>query len=379
MSSLSNNELDKISEAAMQYHYEDIPTTAQETQHQRVLDVPPPAYDDTVNLPRPIQLSQISTSTRLTKPIAIPATTSELGSPFLRCYAPILAHYDLPRDIFLRHLDNLNRVAVANPPLQILNVSSQLVGFVPLATAQIVSAAVSTAAQVGTYGVSKGRTEMYLRELNKDVFGPRGLKVEIATLKAVAELANMPILTPDGKLDKKIPMLGELEAHELQTTSSQQRRLDVLRPWIEDLEVDGQTQLENVHVPDSRLSKVTATISERNRLKGEQKMIKERVKSQQENEKELAKVQKDFDKEMKKLEREEEKVVRKEEGKKQAKELEKISRERSKVVREYEKEQVKVGADKVKDDDEEKELRKIKWLLIRSLDDNSGSGPNPDM
>ena len=33
----------------------------------------------------------------------------------------------------------------------------------------------------------------------------------------------------------------------------------------------------------------------------------------------------------------------------------------------------------MKDDKEEKGLRKTKWLIIRNVEDSSGMGPNPDV
>jgi hypothetical protein len=78
---------------------------------------------------------------------------------------------------------------------------------------------------------------------------------------------------------------------------------------------------------------------------------------------------------MRKLDKEEQKVRRKEDGHKLEKELAKIEKHRGKPGEGYAKDSGKA----LKEDKEEKAMRKILWLVIRDLKDNSGAGPNPDM
>jgi len=79
-------------------------------------------------------------------------------------------------------MDDLNRVAVASASLQVLDLAGTVVGFVPLQATQMVDAALNASAKLGTVAVSKGRTELFLRDPNRTNFAPRGLKVEIGKL-----------------------------------------------------------------------------------------------------------------------------------------------------------------------------------------------------
>ena len=322
------------------------------------------------SVPRAPTPNSYMRSSQLTKPVAIPATNARLGSPFLRSYPPSLANYALPPEVFLRFLDNLNRVAVASPPLQVLGLAGTVTSFVPLATAQIVGNAVSFAAQAGTVAVSKGRTELYLREANKDIFGPRGLKAEIAKIDAIAKIAGIPILDAAGKIDKKSKLLDDIDVQNTRNVSGQERRLMALSHWTAPLEVTPLPEIEQQKNPLSRLNQAA---SERQRRKGEEKLIEDREKAHKKMTKDGSKAEREYEKEMRKLEKEEEKVRRKEDGRKLDKELEKIEKERRKAEREYEKETGKL----MKEDKEEKALRKILWLVIRNLEDDSGAGPDP--
>ena len=312
-------------------------------------------------------------SLSLTKPVAIPATNAKLGSPFLRAYAPFLLNLDLPPEAFLRFLDDLNRVAVASPPLQVLGLAGMATSFVPLATAQIVGNAVSFAAQAGTVAVSKGRTEVFLRAANQDIFGPRGLKVEIAKLDAIAKIAGIPILDSSGKkIEKSSRLLSDLEGPEVSTLSGQERRLHALGAWIEALEV---TPLPSIEQQSNPLSRLNQAASERQRTKGEEKLIKDREKGLKKIRKDGGKAEREYEKELRKLEKEEGKARRKEDGRKLEKELEKIDKDRRKAAKEYEKETRQL----MKDDKEEKVFRKILWIVIRKLEDGGEHGPDPYM
>ena len=68
----------------------------------------------------------------LDKPIAIPSTTSILGSPFLRAYPTALQSFDILPKQFLEFLDSLNVVMVKSPPLQVLGLAGTVVSFCAL-------------------------------------------------------------------------------------------------------------------------------------------------------------------------------------------------------------------------------------------------------
>ncbi|KAG9499527.1 hypothetical protein J7337_007983 [Fusarium musae] len=306
------------------------------------------------------------------KPIAIPATSSKLGSPFLRAFPPVLENqYHLPREVFLRFLDDLNRATVASPPVQILGLAGSIVSMIPLHTAQIVGNSVNAAATLSTYAISKSRSEICLSTANKELFMPRGLKAEFAKLDVVAQYARMPILNQEGKIEKNSMILGPLEDVSAQSPITvQQRRLQALEPWIAPLDL---TPLPELHVPDNFVSKMHASTSERQRKKEEKKMTKDRAQAHEDWTEDSRKAREDYEKDMRKIEEDLAKVHRKhaDEPRKLERELKKLDREREKCEREYEKEMKKVDKDRRKDDKEEESVRKVIWLLIRPI----GNGP----
>lgn len=310
--------------------------------------------------------SSISSPGKLTKAVVIPATNTALGSPFLRAYAPALSGLGISREDFLGFVDKLNRVAVASPPLQILGLAGNIVGMVPLHTAQIVGNSVNMAAKVGVAVASKGATEICLRDANKELFGPRGLKVQVAKLSAVAAITRMPILTADGKIDKKASLLQPLDDEfECATMSAQQRRINALGSYIEQLEIEDLPELGRGSNP---LSRMHAAVSEKQRAKGEKKMLKERAKGQKEWTKDLEKAEKEYAKKLRELEKEESKAQGRRREKKREEDLLKVKHEREKLEAKYEKELGKVEKDRVKDDKEEEGFKKILFLIVTNLD-----------
>lgn len=327
--------------------------------HAEQTESPPPQYSVVQERPR-----------RLLKPIVIPATSHKLGSPYLRAYPSILSTYGISKETFLEFLDKLNRVSVASPPVQVLGLAGNIVSFVPLHTAQIVGGAVNAAANLSTYAMSKGQTEILVRKANETLFAPRGLKLEVARLDAVAKLSGMPILNASGKVEKNLSLLApivELEGHETEPTSVQQRRIEVMVPWIQPLEV---SPLPEPNTPDNMWSRLHAKASERQRGKEEKKLLKDREKAHKDYHKDSKEAQEELDKKMRELLKEEEKILRKEKGKKLDSELRKVEKERDKATKECEKEMRSIEKDKRKDDKEEEGIRKILWIVIRNLDES---------
>lgn len=319
--------------------------------------------------PQPSSYSSTSSSTSLQQPIAIPATSAALGSPFLRAYPIELEAYNIPAPTFLSFLDELNRLMVVSPPVRVLGLAGDIVGLVPLATAQIVGGAVSAAATITSVGMSKGRSELFIRDANKKMFGPQGLKVNIVKLEVVAKAAEIPILDAAGKIKKGARLLAPLDDSS-QDLSGQHRRLMALAPYTSPLEVMPDTHRDT---PTNMISKMQAYASERQRASEEKKVLEKREKAARKATKDSDKAQRDYEKDMARLNAEEDKV-RKKEAKKPEKlgsELRKLDKERAKVQREYEKELSKTQSGDVKDDKEEAAVRKILWLLIQREDSAS--------
>jgi hypothetical protein len=306
-------------------------------------------------------------SPNLQQPIAIPTTSAALGSPFLRAYPIELEDFDIPPPDFLSFIDELNRVMVVSPPVRVLGLAGDIVGLVPLATAQIVGGAVSAAATITNVGMSKGRSELFIRESNKTLFAPRGLKVNIVKLEVVAKAAGIPILDTTGKIIKDSKLLPPVE--DLETDlSGQQRRLMALAPWTSPLDL---YPTEHQVIPGNALDKLHAYASERQRANEEKKVLEKRNKAHEDQIKDTEKIRKDYEKDMTKLAEEEEKVKRKEPKKpeKLERELRKLEEERVKVESRYDKEMSKLYGGKAKKDKAEAAMRKILWLLIQRQGD----------
>jgi hypothetical protein len=133
---------------------------------------------------------------KLESPIAIPQTAPGLGKSFLRAWAPILEYHDITVRDFVAFIDNLNVVSTASPPLQILDLAGGFVGMVPHHWAQLAGLALQGTAKLGTAMVSKGRTEMYMREVNERMFKPRGLKASLASTEAMRAVLRIPVDRP---------------------------------------------------------------------------------------------------------------------------------------------------------------------------------------
>lgn len=197
-----------------------------------------------------------------TKIIAIPATDTPLDSPFLRAYPPSLQRYELPQEPFLSFLDELNKVISTSTPLQVLDATGGVLNAVPiLFPLHWIGSTLSGIANLGSQGMSKSRAESAIRQANKHVFGPHGLKVGIAGLDALAHLAKIPILDSKGKVNKQAPLFQQLwgQSNGPQELDRSQRLVSVLQPWIADLEV---------HIlpwtSKSKLTRFNATLKKKN-------------------------------------------------------------------------------------------------------------------
>ncbi|KPM38737.1 hypothetical protein AK830_g7838 [Neonectria ditissima] len=331
------------------------------------MDSPPP-YERVPNPDVDISIPKSSigvSSAELRKLIAIPATTSKLGSPFLRAYPPALDRFGISCDVFLEFIDHLNRVAVASPPVQVLSLAGNIVGMVPLQTAQIVGGVVNAAATLTTVAMSKGRVEMLLRQVNHDVFGPRRLQARIAKLDAVAKIASIPILDDRGKINDESPILAPLEDVDgLHSLSAQQRRIASLEPWISPLQIES---LPEVDRPENPFSRMHAAVSEGQRKKEEKKMKKNRQKAQEGWIKDTHKAREEYEEELSDLAREENKV-RTKNSRHMDRDLQRIERKRQKAIDEYEEEMRKAGKDRQKDDKEQKMMRKILFLIVEKIE-----------
>ncbi|KAJ5729240.1 uncharacterized protein N7483_003748 [Penicillium malachiteum] len=185
------------------------------------------------------------------RPVAIPQVGMEKESPFLRAYAPYLMKYRVPKEMFLAFLDKLNAAMKSSPPMQVLDLTGGVLQSVPiLFPLHWLGSIVSGAANKGSQGLTKSRADSVVKQANKEMFGPLGLKVEIARLKALARVAKIPILDSDGRVNTKAPViqqLGEFTLHGTEVEDEanfQRQRVELFRPWIADLEIDSDNPLK---------------------------------------------------------------------------------------------------------------------------------------
>ncbi len=328
--------------------------------------VPPPAY-----IPLP-----------LLKPVTVPQTMSGTGQPFARCWSPALIPYAIPPSDFVEFIDNLNVVATANPPLQILDLAGGMLGMVPHHIFQLAGTGLQAAAKLGTVVVSKKRTDMYMDTVNKDFFTPRGLKATIMSREAMAVTLRLP-----GNAERLAPITNENINH-----SVLERRLEGMKPYMSELRLDVPPPAQQTTL----LAKMSAGQVKRQSARAEKKALKQRHKQMERLEKEDGKVSKDerkdqkkYDKEMKRLDKDTRKVEK--DVKKQLRKGRRSSEEAERELREelskIEEKKQKANRDLAysagdgassssssssiskaeKKDKESKQAMKALWIVIENL------------
>ncbi|KAF5382851.1 hypothetical protein D9757_007294 [Collybiopsis confluens] len=127
-------------------------------------------------------------------PLCIPrlSVSADPASAFARGYNPALETVGITQEMFVSFIDGLNLAIVASPPLRVVNLAGQIIGFVPYHWAMIASIAITTGAQVGSRVLSKTLTDRYLRAANRNIFKPRGLSVRLCTTPAMLRLVAPP-------------------------------------------------------------------------------------------------------------------------------------------------------------------------------------------
>lgn len=147
--------------------------------------------------------------------------------PFARAYSPALQQYGVSLSEFVKFIDDLNIVSTASPPLQLLGVAGEFVGMVPHHIPQLVGNALSLSAKAGTMVVSKTRTSAFLDAANRELFAPRGLKVQLATTKVLKARLG---LSPEMKL---VPAADNTTPQSFQT-----RAMHALEGFVAPLDFD---------------------------------------------------------------------------------------------------------------------------------------------
>ncbi|KAL1715459.1 hypothetical protein EV715DRAFT_207330 [Schizophyllum commune] len=92
---------------------------------------------------------------------------------------------------FLSFIDGLNLAIVDSPPLRVVDLVGNILGFIPFDWAVIASIVLPIGAQLGMFALSKTLTDRYLGAANDRIFRPRGLVARICTTAATQKLLGL--------------------------------------------------------------------------------------------------------------------------------------------------------------------------------------------
>ncbi|KAH7251249.1 hypothetical protein BKA59DRAFT_491780 [Fusarium tricinctum] len=211
-----------------------------------------PSFHSQQPTPPPYTTQAISSRCR---PILLPATsiagTLSAASPFIRAYPPVLSSYGISSKEFTAIIDAIN-IALAEPtPFTVLNVASNGVGLIPEGIAQGVSLGLGIAAGAGSAASAYIRTKRVLEKVNREVFAPKGLVVEIVKDDEVMR-----------RLNTTAKSLDPLE------------RLQELGPFVETLSFDVGPVIRHSNVIDRISAKQAAMKQEGKEKKKHEKETK---------------------------------------------------------------------------------------------------------
>lgn len=335
-------------------------------------------------------------SKKLSKPVVIPALSTDVSSSFIRAYPPDLAKMDVSRENFLKFIDELGQMAKPNTPLTILSAAGDIVSMVPEPTCQIVGTILGPVAEDAAEDMAKKKTKIFLESANRELWEPRGLHAKVVRLPTVALVAGIPIIDQERKdkvrIDKYVTILPPLDLEELQLqkpgsqsleeetdqylTARSMRRLEALEEWIAPLDIEQalpQEKKEKQGDFRKRWDRWEREQTENRTLKKRKEMMEKfaekRHKAEEKHQKQLREL---ADKEARIAEKEAKK------GKPREEDRAELEKKRTKVQEEYDERMEKLGNDQHKGDKEEKKIREIKMLLICNMDDMGQFPPKDD-
>ncbi|KAH7184830.1 uncharacterized protein B0J16DRAFT_398323 [Fusarium flagelliforme] len=353
-------------------------------QHQLLVELPgdmhhrgsydhqgaPPSYEELM----PATSSQ--TSMTSTRPILLPASSItgglEATPPFIRAYPPILGSYGVSSSEFMTIVDSLN-IAHAEPaPLKAIQLASDGVGFVPDPICQSVSLGLGLAAGTATAASAIIRSKLVLDSANRDVFGPKGLKMEI--------VKDTKVMQRLGATAKSLDPL---------------QRLQELSPYVEPLSFDVEPPTRHNNVVD-RISAKQASMKQAKKAKRKQKKEDKRLHKREEAATKysypIASIEERYDSDTEdrlklgakivgleykildiiakadeKLEHASGKKVEEIE-KRRMKDIEEVEKDRAKLVEKHDKAMAKLEKKSEKrEEKDEKKVSKLEWLIIYSV------------
>ncbi|KAJ4127882.1 hypothetical protein NW768_008162 [Fusarium equiseti] len=330
----------------------------------------PPSYEQVM----PSSSSQ--TSMTLPRPILLPASSItgglEATPPLIRAYPPILGSYGVSSSEFMTIVDSLN-IAHAEPtPLKVMQLASTGVGFVPDPICQGVSLGLGLAAGTATAASAIIRSKVVLDRANRDVFGPKGLKMEIVK---------------DGKVMQRLGVTAK--------SLDPLQRLQELSPYVEPLSFDVEPPIRHSNVVD-RMSAKQATMKQVKKAKRKQKKEDKRLHKREEAATKysypVASIEERYDSDTEDRLRLGAKIVgleykvldiiakadeklqhasgkkAEEIEKRRMKDIEEVEKDRAKLVEKHDKAMAKLEKKSEKrEEKDEKKVSKLEWLMIYSV------------
>ncbi|KAL1847495.1 hypothetical protein Plec18167_005119 [Paecilomyces lecythidis] len=118
--------------------------------------------------------------------------SDENMTPFVRVRVPEMEqNYGISHHEWIVFLDEFNEAWMANPALQAANQAGNIAGMAPSVIAQIVGVGVNVTAGIGSAVTTKVRTKKYLAKANEEVFGPKGLHVQVCKTEKMLEYVGL--------------------------------------------------------------------------------------------------------------------------------------------------------------------------------------------
>lgn len=213
----------------------------------------------------------------LTKPIVIPqalghpAHSKIMCRPFTRCYAKILSSYNISEDEFLAFLDELNIEQVAHVGLDYTKKAGSVVKlaghFDPTGITHLVGQTIHTSAVIGqaaSVGGPMSKKKQFIAKANKDLFGPRGLRVSIVSGKELRTILGVdpkfPLCAPL-MMSWVVPSREELKKGRRSKFRVADRILHQLLPYVEEVTLVKETNQSLLVTGSFAQKKAAKTVS----------------------------------------------------------------------------------------------------------------------
>lgn len=197
-------------------------------------------------------------------------------SPFARARAPELEHrYGLSPADMLAFIDGLNESFMANPVLQATNTLGNIVGFIPLSTAQVVGGSINVASGLGMAATSIIRTKQYMAQANENIFRPKGLHAQICKTEKMLVRTGVRC---DGSVFAQGQYQAMIDSAGMENASRNHlaRRMEALGGGVVELEFDG---LDAPVAPSNWMKKFGAYSAQRAEKSQLKKLDKKQAKA----------------------------------------------------------------------------------------------------